>query len=133
LRTGERHFADDLTVDRDDVDGLQRPRLPDHPGGAPRRRHLGGDRAEGVDEPRPVRGPLRPARPHRTRSRRVLLARTAPGHGGSTAFFADMDTPGITCSGLGEAAHASVLADVAGAATLPMLRAEGAAPRLVQL
>jgi alkylation response protein AidB-like acyl-CoA dehydrogenase len=66
-------------------------------------------------------------------ARCVLLARTAPGHGGSTAFFADMDTPGITCSGLGEAAHASVLADVAGAATLPMLRAEGAAPRLVQL
>jgi alkylation response protein AidB-like acyl-CoA dehydrogenase len=26
----------------------------------------------------------------------VLLARTAPGHGGITAFFVDMDTPGIT-------------------------------------
>jgi alkylation response protein AidB-like acyl-CoA dehydrogenase len=26
----------------------------------------------------------------------VLLARTAPGHGGITAFFLDMDTPGIT-------------------------------------
>jgi alkylation response protein AidB-like acyl-CoA dehydrogenase len=29
-------------------------------------------------------------------SRCVLLARTAPGHGGITAFFADMDSPGIT-------------------------------------
>ncbi|MEX5638209.1 acyl-CoA dehydrogenase family protein, partial [Parafrankia sp. FMc2] len=26
----------------------------------------------------------------------VLLTRTAPGHGGITAFFVDMDTPGIT-------------------------------------
>jgi alkylation response protein AidB-like acyl-CoA dehydrogenase len=29
-------------------------------------------------------------------SRCVLLTRTAPGHGGITAFFLDMDTPGIT-------------------------------------
>ncbi|MGC7101479.1 acyl-CoA dehydrogenase family protein [Amycolatopsis lurida] len=29
-------------------------------------------------------------------ARCVLLARTAPGHGGITAFFVDMDTPGIT-------------------------------------
>ncbi|KAA9156211.1 acyl-CoA dehydrogenase [Amycolatopsis acidicola] len=29
-------------------------------------------------------------------ARCVLLARTAPGHGGITAFFADMDSPGIT-------------------------------------
>ena len=29
-------------------------------------------------------------------ARCVLLARTAPGHGGITAFFADMDAPGIT-------------------------------------
>ncbi|NME78154.1 acyl-CoA dehydrogenase family protein [Rhodococcus sp. 105337] len=29
-------------------------------------------------------------------SRCVLLTRTAPGHGGITAFFVDMDTPGIT-------------------------------------
>lgn len=29
-------------------------------------------------------------------ARCVLLTRTAPGHGGITAFFADMDTPGIT-------------------------------------
>ncbi|MFC7260319.1 acyl-CoA dehydrogenase family protein [Streptomyces lutosisoli] len=29
-------------------------------------------------------------------ARCVLLTRTAPGHGGITAFFVDMDTPGIT-------------------------------------
>jgi alkylation response protein AidB-like acyl-CoA dehydrogenase len=29
-------------------------------------------------------------------ARCVLLARTAPGHGGITAFFVDMDSPGIT-------------------------------------
>ena len=29
-------------------------------------------------------------------ARCVLLARTAPGHGGISAFFVDMDTPGIT-------------------------------------
>jgi alkylation response protein AidB-like acyl-CoA dehydrogenase len=29
-------------------------------------------------------------------TRCVLLTRTAPGHGGITAFFVDMDTPGIT-------------------------------------
>jgi alkylation response protein AidB-like acyl-CoA dehydrogenase len=29
-------------------------------------------------------------------ARCVLLARTAPGHGGITAFFVDMDTPGIS-------------------------------------
>jgi alkylation response protein AidB-like acyl-CoA dehydrogenase len=29
-------------------------------------------------------------------SRCILLTRTAPGHGGITAFFVDMDTPGIT-------------------------------------
>ena len=53
------------------------------PGGTARRR-VGRQRPEGVD------------RLAQFSSRCVLLTRTAPGHGGITAFFVDMDTPGIT-------------------------------------
>ncbi len=52
-----------------------------------RRRPLGGQRAEAVDEPGAVRDAC------------VLLTRTGPpgsAHRGITAFFVDMDTPGIT-------------------------------------
>ena len=48
-------------------------------------RRLGGQRPEGVDELRPVLHPLRPAHPHRR-----------PATPSITAFFVDMDTPGIT-------------------------------------
>ena len=63
----------------------QRPRLTDHQRRAPRRR-LGGHRAEGVDQPGPVRGALCPAHPHRsagtpttTRSPRSSSTWTTPG------------------------------------------------------
>ncbi len=90
---GGRHGAPPAARRRDLVPGLlgagdrQQPGradLPGHPG----RRRLAGHRPEGLDQPRPVRPPLRPAHPHRHR-------RTRPTRG-ITALFVDMDSPGIT-------------------------------------
>ena len=65
----------------------QRPGVADHPRRAARRR-LDRQRPEGVDQFRAVRDALRPAHPHRRPGTRITTA--------ITAFFVDMDTPGIT-------------------------------------
>ena len=49
---------------------------------------VGGQRPEGVDQLRAVRHPVRPAHPHRGAGH--------PEPRSITAFFVDMDTPGIT-------------------------------------
>ena len=70
----------------------EQSRLAHVPGHASRR-WVAGQRPEGVDQPGPVRG-----------ARCVLLTRTGTpesAHRGITAFFVDMDTPGITVRPIG--------------------------------
>jgi len=55
-----------------------------YPPGGPGRGQLDCQRAEGLDQLRAVLDAVRPAH------------RTGPGHDGITAFFVDLDTPGIT-------------------------------------
>ena len=86
-----------------------RPRRAGHPGRA-RRRHLGGQRAEGVDEPRRHR--------RLTASSWPAPTPTVPKHTGITAFLVPMDCPGVTVRPVrqitGDAEFCEVFLDDAG-------------------